>query len=250
MQVSMPSARTSTFRMPSASISSLSQQMTVRSSIVAFSMGTSSSSRPSVMTKPPTCWLRVAGKADDLLDQADGLFQARAVGVEADLAHPRSISGPVFDQDPQIWDDSAPTARPRQAHGLADLAHGALAAIVDDRGAQARAVAAVAFVDVLDHLLAPLVFEIHVDVGRLVAGLGDETLEDHGADLGRDAGHAQRVAGDGIGRRAAPLAEDAARPGEGDDVVHGQEIGLVASFAIRRSSWSSCFCARSGMPSG
>jgi hypothetical protein len=39
MQVSMPEASTSTFRMPSASISSLSQQMTVRSSIVAFSIG-------------------------------------------------------------------------------------------------------------------------------------------------------------------------------------------------------------------
>jgi hypothetical protein len=38
---------------------------------------------------------------------------------------------------------------------------------------------------VLDHLLAPLVLEIDVDVGRLVAGLGDEALEHHGADLGR-----------------------------------------------------------------
>ena len=43
-------------------MSSLSQQMTVRSSIAAFSTGTSSSSRPSVMTKPPTCWERWRGK--------------------------------------------------------------------------------------------------------------------------------------------------------------------------------------------
>jgi hypothetical protein len=46
MQVSMPSASTSTLRMPSASMSSLSHSMTVRSSIAAFSIGTSSSSRP------------------------------------------------------------------------------------------------------------------------------------------------------------------------------------------------------------
>ena len=39
------------------------------------------------------------------------------------------------------------------------------------------AVAAVFLVDVLDHLLAPLVLEIDVDVGRLVALLGDEALE-------------------------------------------------------------------------
>jgi hypothetical protein len=39
-------------------------------------------------------------------------------------------------------------------------------------------------VDVLDHLLAALVLEVDVDVGGLVAGLGDEALEDHRADLG------------------------------------------------------------------
>ena len=32
-----------------------------------------------------------------------------------------------------------------------------------------RAVAAIGLVDVLDHLLAPLVLEVDVDVGRLVA---------------------------------------------------------------------------------
>jgi hypothetical protein len=102
----------------------------------------------------------------------------------------RSSSGPVLDH-PQICEQRRQHVL-GQAHGLADLPHGALAAIVDDRGAQPRAVAAVAFVDVLDHLLAPLVFEIHVDIGRLVAGLGDETLEDHGPDLG--ARHSSRPA--------------------------------------------------------
>ena len=36
---------------------------------------------------------------------------------------------------------------------------------------------AIALVDVLDHLLAPLMFEIDVDVGRLLAFLRDEALE-------------------------------------------------------------------------
>ena len=36
-------------------------------------------------------------------------------------------------------------------------------------GGQRGAVAAVLLVDVLDHLLAPLVLEVDVDVGRLVA---------------------------------------------------------------------------------
>jgi hypothetical protein len=75
-------------------------------------------------------------------------------------------------------------------------------------------VAAIAFVDVLDHLLAPFMFEIDVDVGGLVPGLGDEAFEHHGADLGADAGDAQRVADHRIGRRAAPLAQDAAGAGK------------------------------------
>ncbi len=55
---------------------------------------------------------------------------------------------------------------------------------MDHGGADPGAVAAVAFVDVLDHLLAALVLEIDVDVGGLAARLGDEALEDHGADSG------------------------------------------------------------------
>ncbi len=41
----------------------------------------------------------------------------------------------------------------------------------------AGVLAAVFAVDVLDHLLAPLVLEIDVDVGRLVALRRDEALE-------------------------------------------------------------------------
>jgi hypothetical protein len=52
---------------------------------------------------------------------------------------------------------------------LAHLADGAAAAIADDGADDRRAVAAVAVIDVLDHLLAPLVLEIDVDIGRLVA---------------------------------------------------------------------------------
>ena len=72
---------------------------------------------------------------------------------------------------------SAPIDVVGQAEGLADLADRAAAAIGDDGGGDAGVVAAVFLVDVLDHLLAPLVLEIDVDVGRLVALGGDEALE-------------------------------------------------------------------------
>ena len=74
---------------------------------------------------------------------------------------------------------------------------------------KAGAAAAIAAIDILDDFLAPLMFEIHVDVGRL-APLGvEEALEQH-VDLGGiDGGDAQGVTDRGIGGRAAPLAQNA-----------------------------------------
>src|SRR3546814_3405339 len=51
----------------------------------------------------------------------------------------------------------------RKAQRLADLAKRAAGAIMDDGGGNARAVAAIARIDILHHLLAPLVLEIDVD---------------------------------------------------------------------------------------
>ena len=66
----------------------------------------------------------------------------------------------------------------RQAEGLADLARGGARAIGDDGRGDAGVVVAVFSEDVLHHLLAPLVLEIDVDVGRLVAVARDEALEE------------------------------------------------------------------------
>lgn len=60
--VSIPSARQSTFRIPSASMSSLSHSMNVRPGMAPFSSGTISHSGVSVMTNPPTCCERCRGK--------------------------------------------------------------------------------------------------------------------------------------------------------------------------------------------
>ncbi len=56
--------------------------------------------------------------------------------------------------------------------------------------------AAVAVVDVLNHLLAPLVLEVDVDVGGLGALLGDEPLEQHVLGLGIHRGDAQAITDD------------------------------------------------------
>ncbi len=115
----------------------------------------------------------------------------------------------------------------REAERLADFADRAAPAIADDGGGEAGAVAAVFLVDVLDDLLAPLVLEIDVDVGRLLPLGADEALEQEIDAAGIDRGDAKHVADGRVRRRAAALAEDAARLGLAHDVVDGEEVGRV-----------------------
>src|SRR5262249_43244205 len=110
------------------------------------------------------------------------------------------------------------------------LAQGAARAIARDDGGHAGMVAAVFLVDVLDHLLAPLMLEIDVDVGRLLALGADEALEEKIDLLGIDGGDLEAVADDGVGRGAATLAEDALATRETYDLVDGEKVRRVAEL--------------------
>ena len=76
--------------------------------------------------------------------------------------------------------------------------------------------------------------EVDVDVGRLVAFLADEALEQHLHARRIDFGDVQRVADGRIGGRAPALAQDAFGARERDDVLHGEEIRLVAELGNQR----------------
>ncbi len=76
--------------------------------------------------------------------------------------------------------------------------------------------------------------EVDVDVGRLVALARDEALEQHVHARRIDLGDAERIADRRVGRGAAALAQDAAPARKLDEVVHGQEIALVAEFRDQR----------------
>ena len=82
----------------------------------------------------------------------------------------------------------------------------------------------------LDHFLAPLVLEIDIDVRRLVALARHEALEKRIGARGIHFGDAEAVAHHGVGRRTAPLAEDALGASELHDVVNGEEEMLVAQI--------------------
>jgi hypothetical protein len=70
------------------------------------------------------------------------------------------------------------------------------------------AVAAVFLVDVLDHFLAPLMLEVDVDVGRLLALFGDEALEQQIAGRRVDGSDAEAITDRAVRRAATPLAQD------------------------------------------
>ena len=114
-----------------------------------------------------------------------------------------------------------------EAERLADLADRHARAVVDHGRADGGALAAITLVEILDHLLAPLMLEIDVDVRRLLPLGGDEALEQQ-IDLGGiDGGDAQAVADGAVGGGAAALAEDALAAGIADDVVDRQEIARI-----------------------
>ena len=99
--------------------------------------------------------------------------------------------------------------------------------IGDDLGRHAGPLAAVLFVEVLQHFFAPFVFEIDVDVRRFVALAADKPFEQHIHVLRIDRRDAQAVADGGIGGRTTSLAENAAAAGKPDQVPDRQEIGFV-----------------------
>ena len=160
----------------SASTSSLSHSRTVRPSIAALPITAISVSGPRLMTKPPT-W--VAEMSREILDFGGQLQRQRQAAIARDRGRPPAPG--LGEALVPAWSPARlgqPTGHVlREPERLADLADGAAAAIADDGADDGGAVAAVAIIDVLDDLLAPLMLEIDIDIGRLVAAGGDEALE-------------------------------------------------------------------------
>jgi hypothetical protein len=167
----------------------------------------------------------MAGKADELPREPEHQAQRPLVWIEPQLTHPRLIHA-LAAAAPDLAGER-PHGIKREPQGLAHVADRTAGAVVDDGRRQPRPIAAVLVVDVLDHLLAPLVLEVDVDVGRLVALGGDEALEEKVDAVRVDRGDAEAVADSRVGGRAAALAQDPARAGEADEIVHGEEIGRV-----------------------
>ena len=172
----------------------------------------------------------VAREVDQLGGQVERQFQPCVLALQAGGVHMLVLDLGAVGAPDRIGQRRGDVLG--QAQRLADVADRRTRTIVDDRGADRRAVAAITSVDVLHDLFAPLVLEIDIDVRRLAALLRDEAFEQHVL-FGRiDRGDAEAITDHGIGRRTAPLAEDFtarfARPG--NDVMHRKKIGGVANL--------------------
>ena len=86
-----------------------------------------------------------------------------------------------------------------ESERLADIAQHAARAIADDSRGQSRAIAPVFAVDILNDLFAPLMLEVDIDIGRLVALAADEALKQNIAAARIDLGDAQAVANHRVG---------------------------------------------------
>ena len=121
-----------------------------------------------------------------------------------------------------------------QSERLADLPHRGPAAVAHDVRHHGGAVAAVLPVDVLDHLLAAVVHDVEIDVGRLVPLARQEALEQQLHPRRVDGRDPQAVADHRVRGRPAPLAEDALLPAVADDLPHRQEVAAVVELVDER----------------
>ena len=90
---------------------------------------------------------------------------------------------------------------------------------------------AVFLVDVLNHLFAPFMLEIDIDIGRLFALFRDESLEQE-VDLGGVYfGDAEAITNHRVGGRTAPLAQYALGSCVFDDGVNGEKVFCITKLA-------------------
>ena len=149
----------------------------------------------------------VAREADERGREVEGLPDRGVLRVEPGLGHV-PVGEPVAPRAPDRVGHQRGDVGGEPEH-LADLADGRARSVVDHRGAERGPLPAVARVEVLDHLLAPLVLEVDVDVGRLAAAVGEEAGEEEPV-LGRvDRRDAEAEAHRRVRRRAPALAQDA-----------------------------------------
>ena len=262
--VSMPSPSRSNFTSPAAAQSSLSHWSTERPSMRAHSIGQNSTQRTVGHHHAAGVDAEVAREVDHRARELERERRDRGrrgcVGVgtverhtvagavalrsfEPPLVARRDLrGGPSSSLSVELaerFGAGRPTVDPlaervglpgRDARGLRHLPQRRARPVRDHVGDLRGAVASVAFVDVLDHLFAPLVLDVEVDVGRTVAFGRQEPFEQQPERDRVGLGDAERVTDRAVRRAPPPLAVDVGAAAELDDVVQQQEVAGEAEL--------------------
>ena len=118
-----------------------------------------------------------------------------------------------------------------EAEGLARFACGGASAIGNDVGGHRRAQFAVTLIDVLNCPLALVAAgQVEIDVRPLATLFGEKALEKQVHADRIDGRDAERVADYAIGRRAAPLDQNAFATAELHDVPDDKEVARKSEF--------------------
>ncbi len=170
----------------------------------------------------------MARRPDQLAGEAQGQLEPMVLRVEVearDLLVGDALHRPAPDQPGQHLGEIA-----RQPQRLADFGDRATGPIAGDDRRERRTLATVGLIDPLDDLLAPLMLEIDIDIGRLLAFAAHEPLEQEFVLDRVDRGDAKQITDAAVRGRSAALAQNAPAPAFGDDRVHGQEVGCIAEL--------------------
>src|SRR5687768_9348981 len=119
----------------------------------------------------------MARKASQLIREQHDLLNGPALGIKAGLGEPLLLIRNAAGGTARQREDQALDLQCVQPQRLADIAQGAALAIADDGRRQAGPMTTILFIDVLDDLLASLMLEIDIDVGRLRPLLADEPFK-------------------------------------------------------------------------
>ena len=139
----------------------------------------------------------VPWKPDQLVDQPEQPLASVALGIQARLAKPPGQGLACIRHIEAVGNGCQPIER--EAHRLAHVTDGRPQPIANHLSRHAGPLAAVGFVDVLQHLFATLMLEIDIDIGGLLPLPADKPLEEQRGAGRIDRGDPQAVADGRVG---------------------------------------------------
>ncbi|MNF80846.1 hypothetical protein D3C84_630990 [compost metagenome] len=171
---------------------------------------------------------QMPGEADQLPRQAQHPVQHRALWVKATFT--QAFNGRRFIAPVTAAIGQGVDLVRRQAQGLGHIPHRTGRMVSADHRRQCGPGPTIALEHVLQDFFAAFMFEIDIDVRRLVSLFGQKALEQQRGAIRIDFGDAQGKTHRRVGGRTTTLTKNLLLAGKADDVVDCQEIAFIAQL--------------------